>query len=295
VVAQHAVESNDFDSAKKMSMSGSSTPARSIPEVQENGVSVRDQDGAEFCHISAGFTAKEDDSSRSRSLDDQMRQIRTAREIVTSSIVRWQSARDLADLPALGSGGTTSNFSLRRPERPSLVAEEMEGHANISNLDLAKIPSRLTSASLSHTQSLSESVSVPSPSDIVVPEILCHFRCGLFPVWVAPARRKGVSRMKEKVQEYIDEGMDWPRAACILDPVRASIVCDGSAQIIEVAEWFLAGQGGRAPHLNAFPVCRVKNKFALPSRELVSFCAVMSGTLLAGGCGRFAIDVTGEN
>jgi hypothetical protein len=74
--------------------------------------------------------------------------------------------------------------------------------------------------------------------------------------------------MTEKIQEYVKEGADWPRAACILDPVRASIVCHGAAQIIEVAEWFLTGEP--ASSQKTFQVCRVKNKFALNSSELVS-------------------------
>ncbi len=62
-------------------------------------------------------------------------------------------------------------------------------------------------------------------------------------------------------------GAGWPVSACVLDPVRASVVCDGPLQIMEVASWFLnsyasgAGAGMR--------VCRVKNKFALHKEQLV--------------------------
>ena len=36
--------------------------------------------------------------------------------------------------------------------------------------------------------------------------------------------------MRDKLREYAAEGAEWPLAACILDPVRASVVCRGPAQ-----------------------------------------------------------------
>jgi hypothetical protein len=148
-------------------------------------------------------------------------------------------------------------------------------------------PSRLPSATLSQTSSgcALPGSSSSSPlqggqnpgsflkrtSSVVLRsnEILCQFRGGIFPVSVTSTLPKTVSRMTEKVQEYVKEGADWPRAACILDPVRASIVVNGAAQIREVAQWFLEP----APAGQTLPVCRVKNKFALRSSELVSACA----------------------
>jgi hypothetical protein len=109
---------------------------------------------------------------------------------------------------------------------------------------------------------------VASSDALTVPEIMCQFRDGVFPVWVSPAQAKTVARMTEKIQEYIADGAEWPRAACILDPVRASVVCQGAAQILEIAGWFLAGLP--ASTRSTFLVCRVKNKFALSSSELVS-------------------------
>ena len=40
--------------------------------------------------------------------------------------------------------------------------------------------------------------------------------------------------MREKLAEYSADGAMWPLTACILDPVRASVVCSGPAQILEV-------------------------------------------------------------
>ena len=40
--------------------------------------------------------------------------------------------------------------------------------------------------------------------------------------------------MREKLAEYASQGGVWPVTACILDPIRTSIVCSGPAQILEV-------------------------------------------------------------
>ena len=45
---------------------------------------------------------------------------------------------------------------------------------------------------------------------------------------------QGAARMREKLAEYSADGAMWPLTACILDPVRASVVCSGPAQILEV-------------------------------------------------------------
>ena len=61
---------------------------------------------------------------------------------------------------------------------------------------------------------------------------------------------------------------EWPRSACILDPVRATVVCNGPAQIMEVVGWFLesaAAENGKGVH-----VCKIKNKFSLSKGQLVS-------------------------
>ena len=48
---------------------------------------------------------------------------------------------------------------------------------------------------------------------------------------------KALKRMREKVLEYSEsagEGAKWPLCANILDPVRASVVCSGPAEILDV-------------------------------------------------------------
>jgi hypothetical protein len=82
-----------------------------------------------------------------------------------------------------------------------------------------------------------------------------------------------------------DGSGSWPLCANILDPVRASVVCDGPSQILQVFEWFTGWSRSRsaaagieedmknARELAAaalrLPVCRVKNKFAFNKKELV--------------------------
>ncbi len=130
---------------------------------------------------------------------------------------------------------------------------------------------------ITRSQSAGLARSATSTGTLSVPEIMCLFRDGLGPVWVSPAQAKGVSRMKQKIAEYAAEGAVWPLAGCILDPVRTSVVCQGAAQILEVAEWFMAGQGGT----NQCPVCRIKNKFAMSREELVSVANMPVHSVLA--------------
>jgi hypothetical protein len=54
----------------------------------------------------------------------------------------------------------------------------------------------------------------------------------------------------------------WPLSANILDPVRLSLVVDGPALMLEVAQWFT---GNNSAELR---VLRVKNRFALQRAEI---------------------------
>ena len=40
--------------------------------------------------------------------------------------------------------------------------------------------------------------------------------------------------MREKLAEYKADGAEWPLTACILDPIRSSLVCSGPSQMLEV-------------------------------------------------------------
>jgi hypothetical protein len=87
-----------------------------------------------------------------------------------------------------------------------------------------------------------------------VGEVVCAFEGGdgggpsAVGVWAAPA--KTAARMREKLAEYAAEGAAWPLCANILDPVRASVVCVGPGQMLEVARWFLANP--------SLPICKVR-------------------------------------
>jgi hypothetical protein len=104
-------------------------------------------------------------------------------------------------------------------------------------------------------------------------------------VEVHPAPVKTVERAREKLGEYAAEGAAWPLVACILDPVRAAVVCEGPAHMVEVANWFLDGgireggcgdgceeaecssENGAGRRLRP---CRIKNKFVLEQELLVT-------------------------
>ncbi len=64
-------------------------------------------------------------------------------------------------------------------------------------------------------------------------EAICGFSDGPGQVWVFAGPVKSAARMREKLGEYALEGAPWPLCAQILDPVRASVVCSGPAQILE--------------------------------------------------------------
>ena len=80
------------------------------------------------------------------------------------------------------------------------------------------------------------------------------------PVAVYCARPKRAERIREKLAEYRSEGADWPLTASILDPVRASVVCHGPAQMLDVCKWFTV-QLQKDQTWRLTP-CRIKNKFS---------------------------------
>jgi hypothetical protein len=182
-----------------------------------------------------------------QSLNSAMPRIFAAQSVVTATIVRAGSSS--VEIPSLG--GAASLWP--NPHQPSI---------------------RL-GRTFSQTSSFSDRSSVASSGSLSVPEVRCRFLGRDGPVWVIPAGEKAIGRMREKVAEYRKEGAPWPRAGSILDPVRATVVCEGPAEMLEVASWFLSGADGGGQQ-GQFPVCRVKNKFAHDGDELVSACVLAS-------------------
>ena len=83
-------------------------------------------------------------------------------------------------------------------------------------------------------------------------------------------------------------GSEWPLCANILDPVRASVVCSGPSQIMQVLSWYTGSASEIATKESdaiepaaaadscelqrraiGMPMCRMKNKFAFAKDELV--------------------------
>jgi hypothetical protein len=92
----------------------------------------------------------------------------------------------------------------------------------------------------------------------------CNFHSGPGQLDVQRAPIKTAGRMLEKIKEYADKEVAWPLTGCILDPVRASVVCSGPAEMVEVLSWFV----GREEQ-TGLKVVRIKNKFGFKKDELV--------------------------
>ncbi|EKX41334.1 hypothetical protein GUITHDRAFT_112545 [Guillardia theta CCMP2712] len=86
----------------------------------------------------------------------------------------------------------------------------------------------------------------------------CDFEEGAGEVQIHLARPKTCSRMAEKLREYAPPNRKsrWPLTANILDPVRLSVVCHGTSQIVQVARWFMEQEGRFGVRVR-----RVKNRF----------------------------------
>ena len=97
-----------------------------------------------------------------------------------------------------------------------------------------------------------------------VSRILCQFQNHTAFVEIYPAPIKTTARMREKVVEYEMNQQIWPFSANILDPIRASIVCNGPAEIMEVVSWFASNEDETGLRL-----CRIKNKFAFSDDDLL--------------------------
>ncbi len=177
------------------------------------------------------------------------------------------------------SPSTINNTRAALPERSHIHRQWLWGKTSsccFSNYMATRIEE--VSAAAGHTW---DTTSVSSTGA----EVLCAFcsagsELGL--VIVHPAQPKSMERMREKVAEYASDCAEWPRTACILDPIRASVVCETPGQMLEVASWFLKQQSDRdGPSARRMPeperataewglrVCRVKNKFAMDNDQLV--------------------------
>ena len=98
--------------------------------------------------------------------------------------------------------------------------------------------------------------------DVVTLE--CNFRAGPGQVDVQRAPVKTAGRMLEKLAEYAFTGAAWPLTGCILDPVRASVICAGPAAMVEMLVWFEEHE-----EQTGLKVVRVKNQFGFKNEDLV--------------------------
>jgi hypothetical protein len=153
---------------------------------------------------------------------------------------------------------------------------------DLSEEDLMSNQSTTVASTLHLLVSHDKESSAPSHGDnsdtLQHVRVSCAFDQGFGNVDIHTAPIKTMSRMREKLLEYAADGAQWPLSANILDPVRASIVCNGAAPILEVVGWFTK-HGGE----EGLRVCRIKNKFSFRRDELVGgyrdlmICAVFTG------------------
>ena len=114
-----------------------------------------------------------------------------------------------------------------------------------------------------------------------ITSMLCKFGDCFDLVEIHSAAPKSVSRMREKLHKYAHPHPRsiWPLCANILDPVRASVVCKGADQILQVLSWFAAPQA-----VASLPICRLKNKFSFPSERVpdgyrdLQICVLFTGS-----------------
>ena len=117
--------------------------------------------------------------------------------------------------------------------------------------------------------------------------IKCQFKSHSAYIDLFPAPVKTIARMREKVAEYALNCDVWPYSANILDPVRASIVCDGPNEILETFAWFESRDSATGLRL-----CRMKNKFAFKNEELVGGYRDLMASFIFEGVGN--LNVIGE-
>ncbi len=131
--------------------------------------------------------------------------------------------------------------------------------------------------------------SFPSEEDdhMIEERIKCQFKSHTAYIDLLPAPVKTIARMREKVTEYSLNSDIWPHSANILDPVRASIVCDGPNEILETFAWFVPCNSATGLQL-----CRVKNKFAFKNEDLVGGYRDLMASFVFEGKGN--LNIIGE-
>ena len=122
---------------------------------------------------------------------------------------------------------------------------------------------------------------------MVEERIKCQFKSRIAYIDLIAAPVKSVARMREKVAEYALRDDIWPYSANILDPVRASIVCDGPNEILEAFEWFEPCDSATCLRL-----CRVKNKFSFKKEDLVGGYRDLMASFIFEGKGN--LNIIGE-
>ncbi len=210
---------------------------------------------------------------------------RTPIPTITADICNSQGVRNeqLQNTKGTGPGGSSAALNKSSSTRSGDVLRRLSINLTDGIKRMGSIGfRRLSSLSRGNRSYEASSYTSPTQGLHTMASVACTFEgheVGHVEVFTAPV--KTIERMREKVLEYATEGCGdkWPLCANILDPVRASVVCNGPAQILQVLQWFAGSNPSRTSEVQEtiengatvrlLPLCRVKNKFAFPKEELV--------------------------
>jgi len=201
-------------------------------------------------------------------------------------------------LPAANSEGVGPPSRLVPGHRPSRLSVQSSEWADTTASTLQKNLSGATLHSLSSTETGVCTVHWRSVQSATCCDVQNFEKTESSAEWwaeVHPAPIKTTARMREKLAKYAppDPRGTWPLSANILDPVRTSIVCSGGpAQILEVANWIVAGSGATASGQTSLKSCaqltviRTKNRFSQPRDQVPDgYRDIKLFVAFRGGCG----------
>jgi hypothetical protein len=187
--------------------------------------------------------------------------------------------KSLCQLIPLKQRGSISGFGLKLDEEVFLA--QLALRAKLLNAEFQQEVARVVEAHGNHVNSSKRLLKLVDTNTCRVTTMACVFEEGLSNVEIHTAAPKTINRMREKLLKYAHPHPKsvWPFCANILDPVRVSIVCRGSSQILQVLAWFLEQQ-----EYTGLPICRMKNKFSFPTERVpdgyrdLQICVLFQGS-----------------
>ena len=214
--------------------------------------------------------------------------VNAAFQRAVTAVVRAHAA-DLANLDMVAMIQSGSSREAPCATRPNTSAggrwPMLQSLHSLGNGRKGVVPTGCPATSLNSTDSGPSAFDTCTSGFPQAQLLMCSFEEGADLVEVLGGPIKEMSRMREKLVEYVPPHPRgaWPLAANVLDPVRASIITRGPSRIRQVVRWFAeagaaganaaADKGGskeeEAEAVGWLQVCRIKNGFALPRAEVL--------------------------